>query len=196
MEELKIIISKNLIYLRKKNNLTQSDLAEKINYSDNAISRWERGEVTPGIEILKILSDFYQVEIKDILDENMSMTMENPKEMVTEKVNKILTVIFSISVVWFITVVAYTYLTIILNINFWQAFVLAVPVSSFVALYFNNRWGSRVMSIVISSVLAWSIIASVYLIFLEYNLWLVFLLGLPMQSALITGYFLKPIKKR
>ena len=196
MEELKLIIAKNLIFLRKKNNLTQADLAEKINYSDNAISRWERGEVTPGIEILKMLSDFYQVEIKDILDENLAKENEDPKEKTTQAVNRVLTVIFSVSVVWFFAVVAYIYLLFLLEINFWQIFILAMPISSGVSLYFNNKWGNRVMSIILSSILEWSVLAFVYLVFLEYNLWLVFLLGIPLQSATITGYFLQPMRKK
>ena len=41
MENLNLIIGKKLLYLRKKNKLTQAELAEKLNYSDKAISKWE-----------------------------------------------------------------------------------------------------------------------------------------------------------
>ena len=53
MKEIKDIISNNLISLRKKHNLTQNELAEKLAYSDNMVSRWERGEITPSIETLQ-----------------------------------------------------------------------------------------------------------------------------------------------
>ena len=49
MNDIKHVIAKNLITLRKKNGLTQNELAQKLNYSDNAISRWEHAEVTPSI---------------------------------------------------------------------------------------------------------------------------------------------------
>ena len=46
MENLPAIIAANLVYLRREQCLTQQDLASKINYSDNAVSRWERLEAT------------------------------------------------------------------------------------------------------------------------------------------------------
>ena len=63
MEDLKIIIADNLISLRKANKLTQLELAEKLIYSDKAISNWERGESLPDIIILKQLADIYNVNI-------------------------------------------------------------------------------------------------------------------------------------
>ena len=52
MENLKNILAKNLVKLRKASNMTQSELAEKLSYSDKAVSKWERGESLPDIEIL------------------------------------------------------------------------------------------------------------------------------------------------
>ena len=51
-DELKKNFSNNLIRLRKTNNLTQLALAEKLNYSDKAISKWEVGSVIPDIPSL------------------------------------------------------------------------------------------------------------------------------------------------
>ena len=45
----KDILSKNIIMYRKKNNLTQKQLADKLNYSDKVISKWERSESMPDI---------------------------------------------------------------------------------------------------------------------------------------------------
>jgi transcriptional regulator with XRE-family HTH domain len=192
MGTLKDILARNLIYLRKKNNLTQNDLAAKINYSDNAISRWERGEVTPSIEILEKLAHFYGIKVQDLLDENFQKNFEDGQT--SHKLSRVLTITFCMSVVWFIIIIAYIYLNMIAGINAWILFVVGLPVSCAVALYFNNRWGNRVMSVIIASVLIWTIIASVYLWFLQYNLWLLFLLGIPSQSGLVTWYFLKPIR--
>jgi transcriptional regulator with XRE-family HTH domain len=52
MRDVRQIIADNLIELRKVNKLTQLELAEKLNYSDKAISKWERGESLPDVEIL------------------------------------------------------------------------------------------------------------------------------------------------
>ena len=47
MEKLNFIIAKNLSELRRKNKLTQLEVAEKLNYSDKAVSKWEQGESLP-----------------------------------------------------------------------------------------------------------------------------------------------------
>lgn len=56
-----------LLDLRKKNNLTQDELAEKLFVTRQAVSRWESGETTPNIETLKALSKLFDVSINTLL---------------------------------------------------------------------------------------------------------------------------------
>lgn len=57
-----------LIYqLRKENNLTQKQLADQLNISDKAISKWERGLGCPDISLLKELSHIFKVNIDRLL---------------------------------------------------------------------------------------------------------------------------------
>lgn len=56
-----------LFELRKKNDLTQDELAEKLFVTRQAVSRWESGETTPNIETLKMLSKLYDVSINTLL---------------------------------------------------------------------------------------------------------------------------------
>ena len=51
MEQLKKIIAKNISQLRLDSKMTQSELAGRLNYSDKAVSKWERGG-TPDAELL------------------------------------------------------------------------------------------------------------------------------------------------
>ena len=53
--------------LRKENNLTQEQLAEKMNVSRRTISRWETGSNMPDLDVLIELSDFYSVDLREIL---------------------------------------------------------------------------------------------------------------------------------
>ncbi len=53
--------------LRKKSNLTQKDLAEKLNVSDKAISRWETGKGFPDVNSLLALSEFFGVSVNELL---------------------------------------------------------------------------------------------------------------------------------
>ena len=53
--------------LRKENNMTQQELAEKLNVTDRAISNWERGRRLPDISLLKELSNLFGVTIDEVI---------------------------------------------------------------------------------------------------------------------------------
>ena len=67
MDELKLIVASNLIFLRQKAGLTQAELGEKLNYSDKTVSKWERAESIPDAYILTCLAALYGVTVDDIL---------------------------------------------------------------------------------------------------------------------------------
>ena len=71
---------------RKEKNLTQEQLAEKFGVSARTVSRWETGSNMPDLSILVELADYYDIEIKELLDGERSSTMN--KEM-KETLNKV-----------------------------------------------------------------------------------------------------------
>ena len=64
-DDLKAIIAANISELRKKNGMTQQDLAAKLNYTDKAISKWEREECYPDIAFLPILAETIGCTVND-----------------------------------------------------------------------------------------------------------------------------------
>ena len=56
-----------IVGLRKKNGLSQDELAEKVMVTRQAVSRWENGETTPNTETLKLLSNLFNVTINTLL---------------------------------------------------------------------------------------------------------------------------------
>ena len=66
MEDVKRIVSQNIIRLRKEKGLTQAELAGLINYSDKAVSRWETGDVVPDLETIYALSEVLGVPVSAI----------------------------------------------------------------------------------------------------------------------------------
>lgn len=54
--------------LRKSKNMTQKELASKLNISDKAVSKWERGISLPDISILPKLSEILDIEISELLN--------------------------------------------------------------------------------------------------------------------------------
>ena len=71
------LLAKNLVYYRKASGLTQLELAEKFNYSDKSISKWERGEGFPDVFVLKSLADFYGITVDDFyLEEHKKIAVK------------------------------------------------------------------------------------------------------------------------
>ena len=66
---IKNVVAKNIVYYRKKLNMTQLELAEKLDYSDKAISKWERAEAIPDITVLKKLADIFGITVDDLLNQ-------------------------------------------------------------------------------------------------------------------------------
>ena len=65
-QNVRSIIASNLTKYRKNLGLTQLELAEKLNYSDKTLSKWERGESIPDIVTLKQLASIFGVSV-DVL---------------------------------------------------------------------------------------------------------------------------------
>ena len=196
MENLKHIISKNLVNLRKKSHLTQAELAEKVNYSDKSVSKWETGETTPNIEVLKTLARFYNVTIDNIVDENFDAGQAfSIKE---QKFSHLAIIMLSIFSVLLLSTTLFTFFFMskydFLNRLSWLFFIYAIPLSCIFSIVGCVRWGNEFKSIwitIISSLLAWSLILSVYLSLLvvaNINIWMLWVIGLPIQIILILAF--------
>ena len=86
MDQIKI--GSFLKELRKEKNLTQENLAEKLNVSNRTISRWETGSNMPDIGMLVEIAEFYDVSIPEII--NGERKSENMYKMSRPNVQKIL----------------------------------------------------------------------------------------------------------
>ena len=69
MTDLKNIIAKNISDLRRENGYTQFELAEKLNYSDKSVSKWERAEAVPDVAVLKEIADLFGVTLDYMVEE-------------------------------------------------------------------------------------------------------------------------------
>lgn len=186
MENIREIISQNITHLRKEKNLTQVELAKKINFSDKAISRWEKGEVVPDIETIYALSEIFEVPVSAIL-EKKDTTDDKSKKKNNIKQN-ILAQIFLSCEIWLILCVIYTYINITTETSLWQIFVWGVPATSLLLGLFNIKNKNNIGSFVCGTVLVWSLITCIYLHLLYSNPWYIFFIGLPLQGLLIVRY--------
>lgn len=191
------IVSENLTKLRKAKGLTQMELAQEFNFSDKTISKWESGESLPNIDILNKLCAYYGITFNDLVSESFEICDEGQ----TKKRNKVLTTnkiiitLLAVTLVWIIATITYIYMDLYANSNFWMAFIWAVPISCVLGIIFNAIWGTRKVGFVLISAFIWTLLAAFYLQLLSFNLWTVFILGVPSQIAIILWSGLKKTKK-
>ena len=184
MESLRKIIGSNLAELRKERKITQLELAEMFGYTDKAISKREKGDTLPDVETLYQLASFYGVTIdyltNDIpLEEKEIIT--NPTKQTNIKANRISIVLLSISLVWMLATICFVWIMVFNSVNYYQVFIYAIPLTAIVLILFNKTWGKRKYNFYIYTLFLWSLISSIYVGFLQYNLWPLFLLGVPSQ---------------
>lgn len=189
MEDLKSIIAKNIVGLRQGAKLTQSDLAERLNYSDKAISKWERAESLPDITVLKAIADLFEVPLDYLVRENHVMAQEKKTEsVVRKKRNHLVITMLSILIVWFVATLAYVMMDMIVPtfIVRFLVFVYALPISMIVWLVFNSIWFNSRRNYLIISLMMWTGIASIVLTLYAFGIgsWQLLLLGIPGQAAI------------
>ncbi len=201
MEDLKKIIAENITQLRKKNGMTQAELAEKLNYSDKAVSKWERGESIPDIAVLKSIADIFAVRIDYLVKEvHNDPALELPRINHRRAKNHRLILGMSIMLVWLIATFVFVLLQSIMpsRIHQWTAFLYAVPASLIVWLIFNSIWFNKKHTFAIVSFLVWSVLAIIYislLIYANYNAWMLFFIGVPAQIIVILWSGIRLSKK-
>ena len=200
MEDIKSNVAKNITELRIFNNMTQMELAEKLNYSDKTISKWERAESSPDISVLVEMADLFGVTLDYLV------RTENVEEAVSERKTKEVT--FNRRAVsyiaegggWIVAIFAFIVTTLITNqMSFqWLYFVYALPVVLIVKLIFNSIWFNPRHNYLIISALMWSILATIHITFLHFkiNVTLIYLLGVAGQIVIVlASYINKPKTK-
>ena len=197
MENIKEIIAKNLVELRKSHKLTQQALAEKLNYTDKAISRWEHAETLPDIETLCRVCDIYGVKFEYLLQREQPSVRENPNIKRTDTGSRVVTTLTAACTVWLIVTVLFS---IMLDKNPWTLFIWALPATSLVLVLCNHFFfGSKVFRIIATSFLSWTLIVSVYVELLirnGNNVWPIFIVGAPLQAIIVLVENIKLGKRR
>lgn len=188
MNDIKSIVAKNISQLRQEKGMTQIELAEKLNYSDKAVSKWERGESLPDIGTLVEVAKLFGVTLDYLVkEEHKEKVFKGPRK---RKYNKSLILGISLILVLFIALSVFVIISVIAEKYYmyqWLVFVYAVPVSMIVWLVMSTVWFRSKYNYIAISLLMWSSIISIHLSCLPFgrNTWLLYLLGIPGQVAII-----------
>ena len=201
-EELKIRVGANIARLRKSRGLTQAELAERINYSDKAVSKWERAESLPDVLTLICLAEQLGTDMNTLtglqpaspepvsIPEPASVPEQPPVKKkpiadrgVIQKLSSIL--------VWVVALFLYMVLDEFGVKNLWLLFVVAVPANAIVLLSLRSAWKLYGMNRFLISVIMWGFLLVIYLLLLltaKVNVWKILPMGLLGQAAIILWF--------
>lgn len=189
MNQIETNISKNIKELRVASGMKQSELGEKIAYSDKTISKWENGSSVPDIVALGAVADLFGITVDDLIRENAADKLINrEKKPSSNQSNDIVMLCLSVLSVFTIAVTVYVAFFIIKKVVFWQVFVWAIPVSAYLCAKYNKAHGNiKWVNTVLFSLICWGLIVAAYLQILSYNLWPIFFIGAPIEAMIIVS---------
>jgi len=202
-EKLKYQIGTNIALYRRRAGLTQAGLAEKLNYSDKAVSKWERGESVPDVLTLAMLAEQFEITVNDLLSDPEALP-ENPTNLeaamtrvsekaLKRKANKTIILKLSSLLVWFVALVFYVVLSSFeLTESFSTIlFPYAIPINAIVLLSLRSAWRDFRWNKALISIIVWGFLLSIYVTFSmvwHIHFWKLYLLGIPGQIAILLWF--------
>ena len=140
-EKLKTQIGNNIATCRRQCNMTQAELAQKLNYSDKAVSKWERGESVPDVMTLAQLAEVFGVGLDALVGGaepavKPAAATTPPRRKVDKRVIQMLVSIL----VWFVALFVYVVLSSMDIPKSWIGFFYAVPANAIVLLSLRSAW--------------------------------------------------------
>lgn len=197
-EKLKKELGANITRYRKQAGLTQAGLAERINYSDKAVSKWERGESMPDVPTLVLLSEQFGIRVDALLaGPDAPEAQASPGEareqppVPRRRVNRGSIQMLCSILVWGIALLAYVVVSSLGLSGGWLTFVYAVPVNAIVLLSLRSAWHDYRWNRACVSGIMWGCLASFHLTALHFfhvNIWRVYLLGLLGELAIFFSF--------
>ena len=204
-EELKSRVGASIARLRRERGLTQAELAERINYSDKAVSKWERAESLPDVLTLISLAEQLNTDLNTLTGmaaeprpETVAAPEAAPEQAQPQKPAKkrrtadrgVIQQLSSV-LVWVVALFLYMVLDAFGVKNLWLLFVVAVPANAIVLLSLRSAWKLYGMNRILISVIMWSILLIIYLLLLvvgKVNVWRILPMGLLGQAAIILWF--------
>ena len=202
-EKLKYQIGANIAAYRKRAGLTQLALAEKLNYSDKAVSKWERGESIPDVLTLMQLAAQFGITVNDLLTDPEALpgnpgTLEKAMTQVSEKAlkrkaNKNVILALSSTLVWFVALLAFVLMSPFDFLEKYSRllFFYAIPANAIVLLSLRSAWHDFRWNKMLISAIVWGTLLSIYVtlrVVLQVSYLKLFLLGIPGQIAIFLWF--------
>ncbi|MBR6009765.1 MAG: helix-turn-helix domain-containing protein [Clostridia bacterium] len=182
-EEWREALAKNLTEGRRRKGLTQTELGERMNYSDKSVSKWERGEGVPDVGVLIKLGELYG----KTPDELLGITPEKQKPVKNPLLRHAAVLLTMAAIVMLSALAAYILLRAVFPAmqNAWIAFIVALPVMFGISGAAFLMWKDYAWAFGALSIALWTACLSVQLCFGRLNPAFIYAGGGVLQLAAI-----------
>lgn len=214
-EELKTRVGANIARMRRERGMTQAELAERISYSDKAVSKWERAESLPDVLTLLSLAEQLGTDLNTLtgcapeapppapepVPEPVPVIAAEPEVPAKKRYTADRGVIQKLSsiLVWVVALFLYMVLDAFGVSNIWLLFVIAVPANAIVLLSLRSAWKLYGWNRFLISIIMWGFLLVIYLLLLvvgKVNVWRILPMGLLGQAAILLWFkMFRPIKE-
>ena len=195
MKDIRRIVAANIAALRKNAGYTQAALAEKLQYSDKAVSKWESGASMPDAGVLMSIASLFGVTVDYLLQEEHAEEKLPAASDVRRR--HLIISLLAVALVWLIATAVFVFLTFSpVEGPLWLAFIWAEPASLIVVLEINSILVRRRRNKLNISLLMWTLLGAVYLTCLPWNLWLLFVVGVPGQVIILLWAGMQKVEKK
>ena len=198
MDEINSILADNMARLRRESGMTQSELAERLHYSDKLISKWERGDAAPNAASLWQIAQIFGVTVDELF--RAPGESEKPAELETphrgkRKERALITAIALCGVLLAVTLVFD--ISWMMGRPFWRVYIALLPMGLMTLLVLNTIWNKGKGDFLIVGLLIPATLLTIYLALLPRQTWQLFLLLPPAEAIVLLSWRLAVrMKKR
>lgn len=180
---LRKTIGKNIALYRKANRDTQASLGEKLNYTDKAVSKWERGESIPDVYVLSCIAQLYGVSVGNLIGESKPQIQTSPHL-------HLYIYLLSAALVYVIATVLIVMFEIFkVPFNTWLFLLYGSAIAAVLAVIFTMLWWNVWLQLAAWSSTIWLIGLSIFLTVPGLILVKVFLICAALEAVVVVWTF-------
>lgn len=185
-DKLKMQIGANISALRRQRGMTQAELAERLNYTDKAVSKWERGDSIPDAVTLVQLAGEFGVSLDELVNGDQPVAPAAAAQTEKRKANKSIILTLASLLVWLVALTVYVILSSVGVPKSWVSFIYAVPVNAIVLLSLRSAFRRFSWNHALVSIIVWGCLVSLYVtlyVFAGVSIWRIIYVGILGQVA-------------
>lgn len=193
LNDLKVIFASNLIKLRTGMGLTQAELAEKLNYSDKSVSKWERGEAIPDAFVLKEMAELFHVTVDDLLTNEDGWKKGGTDLHQKVQYSQMFIILSAVAGIFTLCFLEFVIVWAVVGKLHWLMLYAGLPCSLVVLLILNTLWYRGKNNMYIVGALVLSVFLFVYFLALRlgYNPWQLLLAIVPAELVVFLAFHIR-----